>query len=1343
MFKLNFIKPNKSKESEEKIKTTSKEKDKTNIVKKKIIKNKQEWQFTRNTRDYLVKNSKVIFDLETSSQHSSSLSVASGNYKEFLSYDHSLPRYKEISATCVKYNNELYILTSAHHSIKKAVTHPISQYTYLNFEPIYDFDIGATEMLLSYDEKDKQFINEVYPQGLGYGSDVWGFVCKYLNLSTFTVVTEYYSLETTTKGMIIYKLNDDSRVTSGKHYCYPIQFISGLTENTWGDVKTYDVTEMTINFKEKDAIKYIKRNTLIKFYIAKININSETVELEKPFEVSGKVLEILDTKDGVKSMEHNHSHMKMKMSDKMETTDDKMQETTDIKIRIKTDYKWKVGDHAHYIEVVTKDLINDKNKPYSLPKKIEAHMTVLEANRNVSCYFTKERAGRLLAIDLKPLLDNSKAKVTYDYFKDGEQSFTLDETSNKIIESGSLKGSHDVYVNEEQGVLYNLGMSITVKGKDDENTSLRTAICYDLKTNHLKPKPLSVIVDYPVNYLHDFVVESYDRYEQHILLGIPLDQTDELKYIGVGSTGDDYSVYDVTDINNVKKISALTIEGGGYYHQAWFTTDKKYLVTSDETQADNVKYINRVPILRLYYNSKSEKLELYHVQNIRNPFNAKNHNQYVVSNIDMFKYNNNEYEDWVFGANYSSGAQIQSLKYKEFNVNDFTNKFAYEIRNEPFTIEYIGFFDSEVATSDYSFEGVWSIYPFWEFDKPASKIKYVMSGDYQISYFQYKNGVVNYTVADLHNDGKVQKCHPTNILPVKTAYSEKYDEAFLDKGSKNTSRIDGVTELIGLMKKDGTKENVILTPVGFSDKLDVQIYYVSISDSNVNDFISLEISDSVENTEIIYGLCGNHICEGKVLKDMSTDHYRIEKGQSLDPNYYADYLGISSNNLTLYSSRVGEIITNLPARSGDSGNPVVNSKNQLIGFINSLDVTGGNTGLVNISRGIKNFLKPKDLPYKSTEYTGIEGIFNNRYNNIKKDDSKKLAVVAINPRNGKLYFYLSSTCSKYFMMSFKHSNYTPDERGTYQAIGKYTTSLMFEMNKKKYFSKSFQGSSFLRSYFIMKIQSKEKTNFLFAEELIGSYKNNGPRVVFLGYSNGKVYDKNYKEYDEKDKLYYYYIRAYLVGLSSKNINDLYSDNFNENPLGLYTGHKPRNKDIMQSDETKVKFIVVNSEVRTFSAKPSWIKGTSFKSYGSVYPFSDSVPSLFPYYTRGINSLQNNSDYVFNDTSKLKLTGFGENTIDQLNTSGLGMQIASTKTIENESRITLSEGWNSVSNNFLLPFELNLSILKINGQKVNSDNLEYLLLTIPYKEGKTIKLETDQGNFEVPLKRYKDNTVGII
>ena len=40
---------------------------------------------------------------------------------------------------------------------------------------------------------------------------------------------------------------------------------------------------MTINFKEKDAIKYIKRNTLIKFYIAKININSETVELEKPF----------------------------------------------------------------------------------------------------------------------------------------------------------------------------------------------------------------------------------------------------------------------------------------------------------------------------------------------------------------------------------------------------------------------------------------------------------------------------------------------------------------------------------------------------------------------------------------------------------------------------------------------------------------------------------------------------------------------------------------------------------------------------------------------------------------------------------------------------------------------------------------------------------------------------------------------------------------------------------------------------------------------------------------------------------------------------------------------------
>uniref|UniRef100_A0A6C0EHX4 Uncharacterized protein n=1 Tax=viral metagenome TaxID=1070528 RepID=A0A6C0EHX4_9ZZZZ len=1303
-------------------------------LKKSLLKNKKPFilddddvKHIKLNKDDTLKKSKIVFETRSNTESSSDLNVASATTNKFLSYDHSFSRNYEINASLVKKDDNLFVLTSAHHNVKKSIVNPITQYTYKNFEPLYDFDFGSTEMLLTIDEKDKDFVENVYPHGIGIGSDVWGFVNK--TFDGERLIEEYYSLVTTEKGMVIYKMDGDSRVTSGKHFCYPLQFISGSTENTWGDAKTYDVTSMTLNFKEIKASKKIMRNSLIKFIIVKRIYNGETIVLQYPVIVYGKVLEVLnDNKSNSElSMDNMHPHL---------MSHDNNNESVDIHVRIKTDFNWQHGDHCHNIMLVNNDALDEK--PYSLPEDITAHVTIKNPERKLSCYFTKESKGRLLAIDLKPLLVNQKAVVTYDYFDDSKKPFKLED--NKIVEIGATTGSHDVYVNEEQGILYNVGMQVLL----DNGDTISTGVCYDLKENHLQPVPKSIILDFPVNYLHDIIVESYNRSEQHALLGIPMNKTKELMFIAIGSTGADYALYDVTNLNKIEKISSWLIEGGGYYHQVWFTSDKRYMVISDEHQPDDVRYINRVPILRLYYDINNERLQLYHVQDIQNPFPTRNHNQYIVNNIDLFGKNNNEFEDWVFGSNYNSGIQAEKISYKKFDKNNFESEFDYEIRQKPFDLEFMGFIDTEVGSSDYSFGGSWSVYPFWELEKTAEQIKYLSSGDHSMTIFKFKNGVENLLQFDLHNDGRVQKCHPTQVMPKGAKYSMKYDEARPNKSMRST-RIDGINETAKLSKKDGTYENVVLTPVGYSEKLDVQIYYVAISNSHIDEFIYLECADKVNNDDLIYAYCGNHKCEGKVIKNMATDHYRVDKGQGLDPTGYAQYYEITPNNIILYPSRVGEIITNLPARLGDSGNPVVNKNNEFVGFINSVDVTGGNSGIVNVCDGINNFLKPMDIPSKTTNINGIEGIYNNRINQITNDDPSKLSVVAINERTGKMYFYISSSLSKYFMMDLLQSGYTSNENGFYKEVtGNNYASGLFNMNETNYYTRSFLGGEFLFNVYTILIKSKEKTNFLFAEECFGEYKNRGPRVIFIGYDEPKKYEENFTEYNEETGYYYCYIKVYLVSENNDNIDKLFTDDQFINPLGLVSGHIPKNDDKMKSEESEMEFMVVNNFVSEEQSKPSWYYDRRISYSASVYPFSDGVPSLFPYFKRSSNALTNVNEYSGLTKEKpLKLTGFGESRIDQLKTSGINIQIYQNKTIDHESRVTFSQGWNAVNSSLNIPYELGVSVTSLDGKNVNSDNFEYILHTIPYEENKKVIIGTNTGDFEIPLVRYKNNSHGII
>ena len=129
--------------------------------KKPVILDDDDAKYIKVNPNDLLKKSKVVFETRSNTESSSDLNVASATTNKFLSYDHSFSRNFEINASVIRKDDNLFVLTSAHHNIKKSIANPISQYAYKNFEPLYDFDFGSTEMLLKFDEKDKDFIENV------------------------------------------------------------------------------------------------------------------------------------------------------------------------------------------------------------------------------------------------------------------------------------------------------------------------------------------------------------------------------------------------------------------------------------------------------------------------------------------------------------------------------------------------------------------------------------------------------------------------------------------------------------------------------------------------------------------------------------------------------------------------------------------------------------------------------------------------------------------------------------------------------------------------------------------------------------------------------------------------------------------------------------------------------------------------------------------------------------------------------------------------------------------------------------------------------------------------------
>ena len=236
---------------------------------------------------------------------------------------------------------------------------------------------------------------------------------------------------------------------------------------------------------------------------------------------------------------------------------------------------------------------------------------------------------------------------------DGRKTFEPDATLN------TFGNAHNIAINEDSGYAYVVGTSRA----DDYNGGVHFI---DI-SNPTSPNEVGGYGG--EGYTHDAQVVNY--------IGPDSDYNE--KEIFVGSNESKLVFVDVTDKENPISISSIDYENVAYTHQGWFTEDQKYFILGDE--ADEIERGGNTRTIIIDVTDLDDP-KVYHFY--YSPTPAIDHNGYVKG-------------DTFFLANYTSGIRI-------IDISGISEK----------EINELGFFDTYPINNSTSFNGVWSVYPYFE-----------------------------------------------------------------------------------------------------------------------------------------------------------------------------------------------------------------------------------------------------------------------------------------------------------------------------------------------------------------------------------------------------------------------------------------------------------------------------------------------------------------------------------------------------------------------------------------------------------------------------------------------------
>lgn len=236
------------------------------------------------------------------------------------------------------------------------------------------------------------------------------------------------------------------------------------------------------------------------------------------------------------------------------------------------------------------------------------------------------------------------------------QTFTADERYTGI------GNAHNIVINEEMGFAYPVGTA--------RNDAFSGGVHFVDISDPMNPNGIG---GYGANgYTHDAQVVTYN--------GPDADYTGREIFIGANET--QIAIVDITDKANPQEISTLSYSQLGYTHQGWFTEDQRYFLLGDELDETDFGLDSRTLVFDL---SDLDMPQLH--TTYTGPTGAIDHNGYVKG-------------DEFFLANYTAGVRI-------LDISDIANE----------NIVETGFFDTYPSDDVAQFNGVWSVYPYFESGK--------------------------------------------------------------------------------------------------------------------------------------------------------------------------------------------------------------------------------------------------------------------------------------------------------------------------------------------------------------------------------------------------------------------------------------------------------------------------------------------------------------------------------------------------------------------------------------------------------------------------------------------------
>lgn len=224
-----------------------------------------------------------------------------------------------------------------------------------------------------------------------------------------------------------------------------------------------------------------------------------------------------------------------------------------------------------------------------------------------------------------------------------------------------VNSAHNIAINEDSGYAY-------VVGSNQASGGLHVL---DLHGGAAGTMPSFVGNFSADGYTHDAQIVNY----------IGPDSTYSGKEVAFNSNEDTLTIVDVTDKSNMTQISRTGYSGAEYSHQGWLSEDHQYFFMDDELDERNSDTL--IPT----------RTRVWDVSDLDNPEYLGFH-EGEASTIDHNLYVKG---DMIFQANYTSGLRV-------LKINDAAT----------IDLEEWGFFDTYAADDNVTFNGAWSVFPYFE-----------------------------------------------------------------------------------------------------------------------------------------------------------------------------------------------------------------------------------------------------------------------------------------------------------------------------------------------------------------------------------------------------------------------------------------------------------------------------------------------------------------------------------------------------------------------------------------------------------------------------------------------------